>query len=137
MPRQFCRDAVIPLLPHLTFAFIQTPDMDFYTALRTADNHYRQHPMTVPEGQENPDAYRLACSENLAMILHDRAKALMEETTMDQDEANITAASEVAELATNLPAPTPSHLVDTAKQLEEIAAAAAEQDAEVGEAALA
>jgi len=111
--------------------------MDFYTALRTADNFYRQHPLTVPEGQDNPDAYRLAYSENLAMALHDRAKALMEQTTMEQDEANITAASEVAALAKDLPNPTRSHLADTAKQLEEQAAAAAEQDAEVGEAALA
>lgn len=139
MPRQFCRDAVAVVLriPPLTFTFIPTPKMDFYTAMRTADNHYRRYPLTVSEGQENPEAYRLAYSENLAMAVYDRAKAIMEETTMDHDEANIAAASEVAELAKGLPLPTPAHLADTAKQIEEAAAAAAEQDAEDAAVALA
>ena len=64
------------------------------------------------------------------MALYERAKSLVQTTAMDQDEANVTAASEVVELAQTLPVPTVSHLADTAKQLEEAIAAAAEQEAE-------
>lgn len=130
MARQFCRAAAIRRPQHSTAILNRTPDMDFYTALRTADNHLRQHPLIVPAGENNPDAYRLACTENLAMALYERAKTLMEETSMDQDEANVQASGEVVELAKELAAPTAAHLADTAKQMEQTAAAAAEQDAD-------